>query len=58
MIILVKAFGDEVLDRTKRELRRDLPQIGATVLDEYIAAHYEAAEQIGRHTILLRRSAH
>jgi hypothetical protein len=56
--VVLWRFGwpDAVLDRIKRQRQRALPHLGATVLDEHLAAAFEPELTRGEH-VLMRRKA-
>ena len=55
LLILKQMFPDDVLDAVKRDFRKNLPNIGATELDDYIREHYEEVRRFGVSQVWLRK---
>lgn len=53
--ILWRRFSDQELDAVQRRRENDLPNTGATRMDEYLDANYEQVESFGRFQIFRRR---
>jgi hypothetical protein len=51
LIILKRMFSDKVLDRVKEKFLINLPQIGATELDEFIRENFTKIEQFGSYAV-------
>jgi hypothetical protein len=55
LIILKHIFPDKTLELVKKDLLKNLPQIGATELDTYIREKYVEARQFGDYTVWQRK---
>jgi hypothetical protein len=51
MLILRYIFSDQHLERVKKDFQKNLPHVGATVLDEFIREHYVPVERFGSYTV-------
>jgi hypothetical protein len=51
LIILKHMFSDKSLDKTKHSFLKNLPQIGATDLDEFIRKNFTKIEQFGPYAV-------
>lgn len=49
-LILKRIFADSTLEKGKADFRKNLPEIGAQNLDEFIQANYAQVKQIGPYT--------
>ncbi len=56
LIVLVKVFDDDDMDRKKAFKQRNLPQVGATLLDEFIHSNYEQVKQFRWLTVWLKKA--
>jgi hypothetical protein len=58
LVVLWKPFNVKAMDKWKGELAANLPKVGATVLDEYLASNFTKVAQFGReisgYSVLLR----
>jgi hypothetical protein len=57
VIILKKIFKDQELNRAKKDFLKNLPNIGATDLDDFIRDNYVNIREFGPYTIWKRRGA-
>ena len=55
LVLLRDAFPDAVLDRFRTRLQRHVPQVGATLLDAYLAREYRELERAGQLQVLVPR---
>ena len=55
LLVLRRVFDDESLDQFKRDFLVNLPNIGATDLDEYIRANFEKVHEFGSRSIWVRK---
>jgi hypothetical protein len=51
LIVLKHMFPDDVLDEVKANFQENLPQVGATDLDNYIAQNYRRAQDFGPYSV-------
>ncbi len=54
-VILKHIFSDEALDEVKKAFLRNLPEVGATDLDEFIQANYVEVRKFGRYAFWARK---
>lgn len=52
LVILRRTFPDDHLDRWRDELRRDVPSVGATLLDETLRERFVHEAQVGAYEVL------
>jgi hypothetical protein len=57
VIILKRIFTDDELNRTKKDFLKNLPNIGATDLDDFIQDNYVKVRKFGPYTIWKRKGA-
>jgi len=55
--ILWRRFSDQELDAVQQRRENDLPDTGATRMDEYLDANFEQVESFGRFEIFRRRES-
>lgn len=51
VLILKRIFADSTLEKAKEDFRRNIPQVGAQNLDNYIRENYAEVKQIGPYTV-------
>ena len=56
LIVLKHIFSNAKLDEIKQDYQRNLPNVGATGLDDFIRGYYFKSQQIGPYEIWLRRA--
>ena len=54
LVILKRIFGDETLERVKKNFLRNLPQIGALELDQFLRDNYVETAQFGSYSVWQR----
>ncbi len=54
-VVLKNVFPDDRLDEVKAAFQRNLPQVGATVLDDYLRANFEKVERFGPYVVWRRK---
>ena len=55
LIILKDIFSDKDLEKVKKQFLENLPNIGATDLDEFIRGHYVEVKRFGRYAVWERK---
>lgn len=53
-IVLRHIFSDQVLDRVKSDFQENLPEVGASGLDDYIRQEYRHVESTGPYEVWIR----
>jgi hypothetical protein len=54
VVVREHRFADAALDSVKARFRLHVP-VGSTLLDEWIAQHYEPGPRFGRYELMVRR---
>lgn len=55
LVVLRSVFDDAHLDRWREQLLKQVPGVGAGMLDAYLACAYEEADRLGSYQVLIRR---
>lgn len=57
VLVLKRIFADSTLEKAKADFRKNIPQIGAQDLDNYIRENYLEIKQIGPYTVWILKGS-
>jgi hypothetical protein len=57
VVLWTSGIGDARLDAALERRRKELPELGATLLDAYLEATFESVDRFGSYEVYWRRNA-